>query len=42
MEVLSSTRGDKYEACLVVTKFKNVRSCPSFITLKLNCYISSN
>ena len=30
MEMLSSFRGDKHEFCLVVIKFKHVRSCPSF------------
>ena len=30
MEMLSSLRGDKHEFCLVVIKFKHVRSCPSF------------
>ena len=30
MEMLSSIRGDKREFCLVVIKFKHVRSCPSF------------
>ena len=28
--MLSSFRGDKHELCLVVVKFKDVRSCPSF------------
>ena len=27
MEMLSSSRGDKHEICLVVIKFKHVRSC---------------
>ena len=31
MEMLSSFRGDKNEFCLVVIKFKHVRSCPSFV-----------
>ena len=30
MEMLSSFRGDKHEFCLVVIKFKHVRSCPCF------------
>ena len=30
MEMLSSLRGEKHEFCLVVIKFKHVRSCPSF------------
>ena len=30
MEMLSSLRGDKHVFCLVVIKFKHVRSCPSF------------
>ena len=30
MEMLSSFRGDKYELCRVVIKFKRVGSCPSF------------
>ena len=30
MEMLSSFIGDKREFCLVVIKFKHVRSCPSF------------
>ena len=30
MEMLSSFGGDKHEFCLVVIKFKHVRSCPSF------------
>ena len=30
MEMLSSFGGDKHELCLVVIKFKHVRSCPSF------------
>ena len=30
MEMISSFRGDKHEFCLVVTKFKHVRSIPSF------------
>ena len=30
MEMPSSLRGDKHELCLVVIKFKHVRSCPSF------------
>ena len=30
MEMLSSFEGDKDEFCLVVFKFKHVRSCPSF------------
>ena len=30
MEMVISFRGDKYEFCLVVIKFKHVRSCPSF------------
>ena len=30
MEMLSSLIGDKHELCLVVIKFKHVRSCPSF------------
>ena len=30
MEMLSSIRGDKHEFCLVVIKFKHVRSCSSF------------
>ena len=28
--MLSSLRGDRHEFCLVVIKFKHVRSCPSF------------
>ena len=30
MEMLSSFRGDKHEFCLVVIKFRHVRSCQSF------------
>ena len=30
MEMLSSFGDDKHEFCLVVIKFKHVRSCPSF------------
>ena len=30
MEMLSSIRCDEHEFCLVVIKFKHVRSCPSF------------
>ena len=30
MEMLSSFKGDKHELCLVVIKFKHVRSCQSF------------
>ena len=30
MEMFSSFRGDKHEFCLVVIKFRHVRSCPSF------------
>ena len=30
MEMLGSFRADKHEFCLVVIKFKHVRSCPSF------------
>ena len=30
MEMPSSFGGDKREFCLVVIKFKHVRSCPSF------------
>ena len=29
MEMLSCLGGDKHEICLVVIKFKHVRSCPS-------------
>ena len=29
MDMLSSVRGDKHEFCLVVVKFKHVRSYPS-------------
>ena len=29
MEMLGSFRGDKHELCLVIIKFKPVRSCPS-------------
>ena len=31
MEMLSSFRGEKHELCLVVIKFKRVRSCPSIM-----------
>ena len=31
MEMLSSFRGDKHELCVVVIKFKHVRSCPSIV-----------
>ena len=30
MVMLSSFGGDKHEFCLVVIRFKHVRSCPSF------------
>ena len=30
MEMLGSFGSDKHEFCLVVIKFKHVRSCPSF------------
>ena len=30
MEMLNSLKGDKHEFCLVVIKFRHVRSCPSF------------
>ena len=30
MKMLSSFSGDKHEFCLVVIKFKHVRSCSSF------------
>ena len=30
MEMHSSFRGDMHEFCLVVIKFKHVRTCPSF------------
>ena len=30
MEMLSSIRGDNHELCLVVIKFKHVRSCQNF------------
>ena len=30
MEMPFSLRGDKHEFCLVVTKIKHVRSCPTF------------
>ena len=31
MKVFSSFGGDKHEFCLVVIKFKHVRSCQSFL-----------
>ena len=30
MEMLSTFRGDRHELCLVVIRFKHVRSCPRF------------
>ena len=30
MQMLISLRGNKHEFCLVVIKYKHVRSCPSF------------
>ena len=34
MEMLSSFRGDKHELCLVVIKFKHVRSFGYFVVMK--------
>ena len=33
MVMLSSFRGDKHEFCLVVIRFKHVRSCPSIFAI---------
>ena len=37
MEMLSSFRGDKHEFCLVVIKFKYVRSCQALTSLIHDC-----
>ena len=44
MEMLSSFKCDKHELCLVVIKFRHVRSCPSLTSLMHDCmeYSSSD
>ena len=37
MEMLSSFGGDKHEFCLVVIKFRHIRSCPSLTSLIHDC-----